>query len=90
MVLEHAQQLLCCCHASMQVHEGLGPDKVTGVIPTALKPVEISGKTYGQIKEVKDMHERKVPHTVAACSMYSYPVVALSTGCEVSSYRRYL
>ncbi|XP_010242268.1 PREDICTED: cytokinin riboside 5'-monophosphate phosphoribohydrolase LOG8-like [Nelumbo nucifera] len=32
---------------------------VLGVIPTALKPIEISGETVGEVRTVSDMHERK-------------------------------
>ncbi|KAJ7982217.1 Cytokinin riboside 5'-monophosphate phosphoribohydrolase [Quillaja saponaria] len=32
---------------------------VLGVIPKALLPPEISGETYGEVKTVADMHERK-------------------------------
>ncbi|XP_010262043.1 PREDICTED: cytokinin riboside 5'-monophosphate phosphoribohydrolase LOG8 [Nelumbo nucifera] len=32
---------------------------VLGVIPTALMPLEISGQTVGEVRNVSDMHERK-------------------------------
>uniref|UniRef100_A0A0D6R8I8 Cytokinin riboside 5'-monophosphate phosphoribohydrolase n=1 Tax=Araucaria cunninghamii TaxID=56994 RepID=A0A0D6R8I8_ARACU len=42
---------------SKTVHDG--GCHVLGVIPTALMPIEISGETVGELKEVADMHERK-------------------------------
>ncbi|EFJ38723.1 hypothetical protein SELMODRAFT_73749 [Selaginella moellendorffii] len=36
-----------------------GGCRVTGVIPKALMPHEISGKTVGEVKVVSDMHQRK-------------------------------
>ncbi|OEL24602.1 putative cytokinin riboside 5'-monophosphate phosphoribohydrolase LOG4 [Dichanthelium oligosanthes] len=36
-----------------------GGRHVLGVIPTALLPEEVSGETLGEVKVVRDMHERK-------------------------------
>lgn len=41
------------------VGNGLGEDRVLGVIPKALAPREISGTTVGEIRLVDDMHSRK-------------------------------
>ena len=47
--------------------------KVTGVIPEALLPVEISGKTVGEMIVVKDMHERKATMAKLADAFVALP-----------------
>uniref|UniRef100_A0ACD5X6C7 Uncharacterized protein n=1 Tax=Avena sativa TaxID=4498 RepID=A0ACD5X6C7_AVESA len=42
---------------SKAVHDG--GRHVLGVIPSALLPEEVSGETLGEVKVVRDMHERK-------------------------------
>jgi predicted Rossmann-fold nucleotide-binding protein len=42
------------------VAEGLGPQCVLGVIPSALTPREISNEMIGDTRVVSNMHERKV------------------------------
>ncbi|KAG8062188.1 hypothetical protein GUJ93_ZPchr0003g18147 [Zizania palustris] len=42
---------------SKTVHDG--GRHVLGVIPSALLPQEVSGETFGEVKVVRDMHERK-------------------------------
>ncbi|KQK13678.1 probable cytokinin riboside 5'-monophosphate phosphoribohydrolase LOG4 [Brachypodium distachyon] len=42
---------------SKAVHDG--GRHVLGVIPSALLPQEVSGETLGEVKVVRDMHERK-------------------------------
>jgi len=42
------------------VADGLGPQRVFGVIPSALTPREISNEMIGDTRVVNDMHERKV------------------------------
>ncbi|XP_006650438.1 probable cytokinin riboside 5'-monophosphate phosphoribohydrolase LOG4 [Oryza brachyantha] len=42
---------------SKTVHDG--GRHVLGVIPSALLPEEVSGETLGEVKVVRDMHERK-------------------------------
>ena len=46
---------------------------VTGVIPEALLPVEISGKTVGEMIVVKDMHERKATMAKLADAFVALP-----------------
>ena len=43
-----------CAHAAQE-----GGSEVVGVIPERLMPKEVSGQTVGDIRVVKDMHERK-------------------------------
>lgn len=42
-----------------EIAEGLGPNRVLGVIPKALTPREISSDMIGDTRVVDDMHERK-------------------------------
>ncbi|KAF8393598.1 hypothetical protein HHK36_021842 [Tetracentron sinense] len=46
---------------------------VLGVIPTALMPLEISGKTVGEVRTVSDMHERKAEMAREADAFIALP-----------------
>lgn len=46
---------------------------VSGIIPKALMPVEISGSTVGEVKVVADMHERKAEMARQADAFIALP-----------------
>ncbi len=43
----------------MQVHKLLGEGSVIGVMPAELEPREVSGEAVGEVRIVRNMHERK-------------------------------
>lgn len=49
------------------VADGLGPQRVLGVIPQALTPREVSSELIGDTRIVNDMHERKVGSHTTHC-----------------------
>ncbi|KAJ6392660.1 hypothetical protein OIU77_022205 [Salix suchowensis] len=50
-----------------------GGSHVLGVIPTALVPIEISGRTAGEVLIVSDMHERKAEMARRADAFIALP-----------------
>ncbi|EER93620.1 hypothetical protein BDA96_01G133100 [Sorghum bicolor] len=56
---------------SKAVYEG--GRHVLGVIPTALLPEEVSGETLGEVKVVRDMHERKAEMAKHADAFIALP-----------------
>ncbi|OAY79059.1 putative cytokinin riboside 5'-monophosphate phosphoribohydrolase LOGL1 [Ananas comosus] len=56
---------------SQTVHHG--GCHVLGVIPAALKPLEISGESIGEVKTVADMHERKAEMARQADAFIALP-----------------
>eukprot|EP00884_Botryococcus_braunii_P014607 jgi/Botrbrau1/23147/Bobra.0600s0001.1 len=48
------------------VFEGLGDGSVIGVIPEALKSIEVSGSTIGKVVDVENMHVRKVGKKISS------------------------
>ncbi|PUZ37491.1 hypothetical protein GQ55_9G124000 [Panicum hallii var. hallii] len=56
---------------SKAVHEG--GRHVLGVIPSALLPEEVSGETLGEVKVVRDMHERKAEMAKHADAFVALP-----------------
>uniref|UniRef100_A0A804M2B1 Cytokinin riboside 5'-monophosphate phosphoribohydrolase n=1 Tax=Zea mays TaxID=4577 RepID=A0A804M2B1_MAIZE len=56
---------------SKAVYEG--GRHVLGVIPTALLPEEVSGETLGEVKVVRDMHQRKAEMAKHADAFIALP-----------------
>mmetsp|Transcript_17368 Transcript_17368/g.51969 ORF Transcript_17368/g.51969 Transcript_17368/m.51969 type:complete len:158 (-) Transcript_17368:1225-1698(-) len=72
----------------VQVHSLLGEGSVVGVIPKELEPREVSGEAVGEVRIVRNMHERKAIMAMEASAFICLPggFGTLEEGVEVLTW----